>query len=76
MKIFAAFLVLLFSFSSVFPHSCAAWNQSDDKQYYKQLKIFDVIFYGEVTSIDKFDENYTFIVKFKVIRAWTGVGTS
>ena len=38
MKIFAAILLLVFSFNQVFAHTCATWIRLSDKEHSQKLQ--------------------------------------
>ena len=84
MKPLFSILLLLSSFSAVFPCTCANTANISGNQHSKYLKEVKAIFYGEVVSlgekriVGKLNEyQSTFqTVKFKVFRAWKNVDNS
>lgn len=81
--ILASIFVLLFSFNSVFPHSCATFKNLTDKEHLQKLSETKIFFQGEIISISNdeiFDDNrfykkyYT--INFKVIKSWKGIETA
>jgi hypothetical protein len=49
-KILALIFVLIFSYKSVFPHSCATFKNLSDKEYFQKLDAVNSIFLGKVIS--------------------------
>lgn len=71
-KILVSILILIFSYDSVFPHSCATFKNLSDKEHAQKLDQVSAIFLGEVTS-SKDENEYVQIVEMRVLRVWKGV---
>jgi len=72
MKILASVLILFFGYSLAFAHSCITYSRLNYKEHSEKLQKVDKFFFGEIISITEV-ENQTYLIKFKVIRAWKGI---
>lgn len=74
-KIITSIFILIFSFNSVFPHSCITFKNLDDKEHAQKLDQVSAIFLGEVISSQEV-EMYVYIIELQVLRSWKGVKTT
>lgn len=72
MKIFASFLLIIFSYNFVFSHTCSTYKNFDDSIHTKQLNQTDTIFSGEVISAKEISFS-VYLVELKVLQIWKGV---
>lgn len=75
MKILFCILVLLFSCSFVYAHSCVTFSRLPDKEHSAKLKEVNNIFYGEVVSVTDLGSQ-SYLIKFKVLIVWKGNKTN
>lgn len=71
-KILVSIFILIFSYKSVFPHSCATFKNLSDKEHAQKLDQVSAIFLGEVIS-SKDENEYVQIVEMRVLKIWKGV---
>lgn len=72
MKILASFLIIIFSYNFVFPHSCLTYKNSDDSVHTQKLNQTDAIFSGEVIFVNEISLS-VYSVELKVLQIWKGV---
>lgn len=73
MKIVASIFILFFSYSAAFGCTCANVSES---QRSETVKNTEMVFLGEVVSINQPSQLNFVDVEFKVIRAWKGVDSA
>lgn len=71
-KILTSFFILIISYNSVFPHSCATFKYLSDKEHAEKLDSYSAIFLGEVISTQRVDM-YVQIIEMKVLKSWKGI---